>query len=200
MKRSGLGTTQRFFGNFDSGGSNGADIEFTSGDQIRVLDFTTSTQWQLITTAVYRDPSSWYHVLVALDTTQTTSSNRLKLYINGVQVTVFGTETYPGLNVDGRLNTAQAHGLGRAGAYNADYLSGYLANVHFVDGQALTPDVFGYHKKGDGYISAGSTQATDFKKGQWVPKAPKVIKSVINARGGFGGSGISDSHGGLGGF
>ena len=143
VKRSGLGTTQRFFGNFDSGGGNGADVEFTSSNQIRILDYTTSTQWQLVTTAVYRDPSSWYHIVVALDTTEGTSSNRLKLYVNGVQVTVFGTATYPGSSVDGRLNTAQAHGIGRAGAYNADYFNGYLADVHFIDGQALDPSSFG---------------------------------------------------------
>jgi hypothetical protein len=70
------------------------------------------------------------------------------------------------------------------------FFDGEMFDVFLVDGQALTPDVFGYYKKGDGYISAGTSQATDFKKGQWVPKAPKVIKSIINARGGFGVNGF----------
>ena len=60
----------------------------------------------------------------------------------------------------------------------------------WVDGQALTPDVFGFNKDGDGYISVGSTQATDFRPGQWVPKSPRTIKSEINRRGGFGVNGF----------
>ena len=59
-----------------------------------------------------------------------------------------------------------------------------------VDGQALTPDVFGFNKDGDGYISVGSTQTTDFRPGQWVPKSPRTIKSEINRRGGFGVNGF----------
>ena len=59
-----------------------------------------------------------------------------------------------------------------------------------VDGQALTPDVFGFNKDGNGYVSVGSTQATDFRPGQWVPKSPRTIKSEINRRGGFGVNGF----------
>jgi hypothetical protein len=59
-----------------------------------------------------------------------------------------------------------------------------------IDGQALTPDVFGFYKEGKGYISAGSAQATDFRPGQWVPKTPRVIKTEIIRRGGFGVNGF----------
>jgi hypothetical protein len=65
-----------------------------------------------------------------------------------------------------------------------------MSDVFFVDGQALTPDVFGFYKQGKGYISAGSTQATDFRPGQWVPKTPRVIKTEIIRRGGFGVNGF----------
>ena len=54
----------------------------------------------------------------------------------------------------------------------------------------LTPDVFGFNKEGKGYISVGSTQSTDFRPEQWVPKAPRVIKTEINRRGGFGVNGF----------
>jgi hypothetical protein len=63
-------------------------------------------------------------------------------------------------------------------------------DVFFIDGQALTPDVFGFYKQGKGYISAGSAQATDFRPGQWVPKTPRVIKTEIIRRGGFGVNGF----------
>ena len=65
-----------------------------------------------------------------------------------------------------------------------------MVDVFLVDGQALTPEVFGFYKEGKGYISVGSTQATDFRPGQWVPKAPRTIKSEINRRGGFGVNGF----------
>ena len=70
------------------------------------------------------------------------------------------------------------------------YSKSELTDVFLVDGQALTPDVFGFNKDGDGYISVGSTQATDFRPGQWVPKSPRTIKSEINRRGGFGVNGF----------
>ena len=65
-----------------------------------------------------------------------------------------------------------------------------MSDVFFVDGQVLTPDVFGFNKEGKGYISVGSTQSTDFRPGQWVPKSPRVIKTEINRRGGFGVNGF----------
>ena len=71
-----------------------------------------------------------------------------------------------------------------------NHLDGQIADVFLVDGQALTPDVFGFHKDGDGYISVGSTQATDFRPGQWMPHSPTKIKKDINRRGGFGVNGF----------
>ena len=95
------------------------------------------------TTAVYRDPSAWYHIVVALDTTQATASNRLKIYVNGSQVTDFATSTDPSQNADLGINNASAHAIGRW-SYTSPlgYFDGYLADVHFIDGQALTPSSF----------------------------------------------------------
>ena len=121
--------------------------DFANTDQygIIVLSEDSTPKAQLKTTAKYRDPSSWYHVMLAVDTTQSTSTDRLKLYVNGSQITDFnGTATYPSLNFDYRINAAQEHNIGRhprdGGAY---YLDGYLAEVHFIDGQALAPTSFG---------------------------------------------------------
>jgi hypothetical protein len=140
-----------------------------------------------------RDYSSWQHLLYAVDTTQTTEKNRGRVYINGVEQlesSSIGSSNAP-LNDELSINKTVAHFISEDGGDDGTYVSSLqLSDAFLVDGQALTPDVFGYYKKGDGYISAGSAQATDFKKGQWVPKAPKVIKSVINARGGFGVNGF----------
>jgi hypothetical protein len=136
---------------------------------------------------LYRDVSSWMNLVVNVDTTKS-ESNRISVYLNGSKLDLVGSQTsntpnYPAENAELLSSVQTINALTGQGSYEVfDYF--------YVDGQALTPDVFGYYKKGDGYISAGSTQATDFKRGQWVPKAPKVIKSVINARGGFGVNGF----------
>jgi hypothetical protein len=64
---------------------------------------------QLISTAKYRDPSAWYHIVVAVDTTQATSSNRIKIYVNGVQVTAFDVATYPSQNLNTSVNNNVSH-------------------------------------------------------------------------------------------
>ena len=70
------------------------------------------------------------------------------------------------------------------------YLTAQLTDYFLIDGQALTPDVFGFYKEGKGYQSSGTIRATDFRPGQWLPKSPRVIKTEINRRGGFGVNGF----------
>jgi hypothetical protein len=71
-----------------------------SSDNIDLFQYTSSFDFRLITTQVFRDPSAWYHIVWSVDTTQATSTNRVKLYVNGEQVTSFTTATYPSLNFD----------------------------------------------------------------------------------------------------
>jgi hypothetical protein len=104
---------------------------------------STSYIGVLTTNRVFRDPSAWYHIVVAFDTTQGTDSNRIKLYINGVQETSFSTATYPSQNTDLRFNTSgQVFNIGRRGD-SVNLLDGYLAETVFIDGQQLTPTSFG---------------------------------------------------------
>ncbi len=99
---------------------------------------TLSTQ--LVTTQVFRDPSAWYHIVLAVDTSQATASNRAKLYVNGAQVTAFSTATYPPQNRNTSVNSTNEHRMGR---WIASYEDMYLTEVNFIDGQALTPSSFG---------------------------------------------------------
>ena len=124
-----------------TGGSSYFNIRFQP-DYISVLEESSALKISLRTTQLLRDSSAWYHILLAIDTTQSTASNRAKLYLNGNQVTSFSTETYPSQNIDLLPNSVTPHYLGRIG--NAGiYLDGYLAEVNLIDGQALTPDSFG---------------------------------------------------------
>jgi hypothetical protein len=101
--------------------------------------------FNLVTTQVFRDPSAWYHIVLQVDTTQATASNRLRLYVNGTQVTTFSTATYPSQNLDiAYINESGAsHFLGRYLDNTYEYLDSYLAECFFIDGQALDPTSFG---------------------------------------------------------
>ena len=143
VKRSGLGAFQKIFGNEDSSEANGFAIQFRSDDSLQIYDYTSSLQFQKITTQVFRDPSAWYHIVVAVDTTDGTAGDRAKIYVNSSRVTSFSSDTNPSQNADTQLNDTTAHGVGRSGAFNSSYLDGYLTDVHFIDGQALAPTDFG---------------------------------------------------------
>lgn len=107
------------------------------------------------TVGVFRDVSAWYHFVVSVDTTQATSSNRIKIYVNNVQQTTTGTQ--PSQNYESLINSANQHDIGNLGSfYNNFYINGYLTEVNFIDGQALTPSSFG---------------ETDADTGIWKPKA-----------------------------
>ena len=140
-----------------SDGSNYTFIAFDDGgggyDRIRAYSLSGgSVQYDLESNAQYRDVSGWYHLVVSIDTTQGTSSNRVKVYINGEQVTAWSSSTYPSQNVDTFVNATYSHRLSQMN--NASYFDGYLAEVNFIDGQALAATDFG-----------------ETKKDVWVPKA-----------------------------
>jgi hypothetical protein len=117
----------------------GDAIAFQSSNGINVAGSGTNF---LVTTQVFRDPSAWYHIVLGVDTTQATSSDRIKLYVNGVQVTSFSTASYPAQNYNfSYWNTAGQAQLICNGYSNT--LDGYLSEFNFIDGQALTPNSFG---------------------------------------------------------
>lgn len=112
------------------------DIRFgyVSGDLKINVDFgPDATRSQNYTTAVYRDFSSWYHVVIAVDTTQATAANRLFIYINGVSQVYSSTSTIP-LNLNTNVNSAVAHAIGRRQFGSDLYFDGYLSEVNFIDG------------------------------------------------------------------
>ena len=140
---------------FNAGG-NGflARFSYANPDQLEFYNYSSSAfQLQIVTTPQYRDVSAWYHIVFALDTTQATSSDRFKVYVNGTQVTAFGTATYPSQNADMLVNGTTVHALGVLNGIGG-YYNGYMTEINFVDGQALTPSSFG---------------ATSTTNGVWAP-------------------------------
>ena len=143
VKRGSLTSRQIVWGASTSDFNTDTHWEFYSGDQIRFSTYVSAIYFELITNAVFRDPAAWYHVVATMDTTQATASNRAKLYVNGVQVTSFSTETYPSQNYETQINNTIAHSISRDGAFGGYYFDGEVAEVNFVDGQSLTPNSFG---------------------------------------------------------
>jgi hypothetical protein len=143
VKRGALSALQEIFEASDGTGSNEAIVQFNANDTLTIYSYIGAYQLNLVTTQVFRDPSAWFHLVLSVDTTQATSSDRAKLYINGTQVTAFSTATYPTQNYDTYVNTTQVHSIGRMRAVNGRYLDGYLTEINFIDGQALTPSSFG---------------------------------------------------------
>jgi len=144
VKRGTLGAiNDGIFSAGTSFGTNNNDIQtitFNNDCIVLVSEVGGSIQYNLVTSQVFRDPSAWYHFVIAFDTTQATSSNRVKLYVNGLQVTAFSTSTYPSQNYDGWINSANQHRI--ASRVSPDF-DGYMAEINFIDGQALTPSSFG---------------------------------------------------------
>ena len=103
----------------------------------------SDSQKIITTNRVFVDPGAWYHFVVAVDTTQGTDTNRVKIYVNGVQETSFSTASYPSENDDTFVNNSQAQYIGRSSWTASSYFNGYMAEVILVDGQALTPTSFG---------------------------------------------------------
>jgi hypothetical protein len=97
----------------------------------------------LLSTSLYRDFSAWYHVVVAVDTTQATASNRVLMYVNGVQITSFTTATYPTLNQNLNFNNTTAENIGTSTVTPANFFDGYFAEFNYVDGQQLAASSFG---------------------------------------------------------
>jgi hypothetical protein len=118
--------------------------------------FIDGGTYNFTTNALYRDTSAWYHIVVAVDTTQATSSNRVKIYINGSQITSFSAEVYPTQNFDMNFNTNTVHRIGRDASSGTNYFDGSLASFYFIDGTALTQTSFG---------------ETDATTGIWKPKS-----------------------------
>jgi hypothetical protein len=164
FKRGNLGIDRpEIFGCDDVAGVILGDaIRFPTSDIMEYLiDGGTYT---VKTTQVFRDPSAWYHTVIATDTTQAVAANRVKFYVNGEIVTDFSTASYPTQDYepDGINNDGKTVSIGKA--LSTKYYDGYLAEFFFVDGTALTPSSFG---------------ELDSDTNQWKPLDSDTVKDAV---------------------
>ena len=159
FKRGNQGTIQAFFGAYDNSTSGNDSYYFSCIISDQGINLGAWNQNWLATNRLFRDPSAWYHCVVAYDTTQSTADNRVRMYINGVEETSFAQRNNPSQNFDLGWNfSSQMQTIGRvnyltgSGPYPFD---GYIAEFNSIDGLQLTPSSFG---------------ETDSITGQWIPK------------------------------
>ena len=130
-----------------SAGNDRLDISFHSTNGLRITQAVGGLHSSLDvrSSQLFRDVSAWYHIVVAIDTEQSTASDRVKMYSNGTQITDFATSTYPSLNADLKANnySAVAYDFSVGGFTELGFFDGYMAEVVFIDGQQLAADQFG---------------------------------------------------------
>ena len=181
VKRSSVGTsgTQSLYGVY-ADGNNQETLAFDSGGNVDKLYWQLyqggSAVGQLTTNRLFRDVSSWYHIVIAYDSANSTAGNRMRMYINGVEETSFATDTNPSSGLDSQWNSTTAHTIGRINTTN--YFDGYIAEVNSVDGQALDPTYFG-----------------ETKNGVWIPKKYSGSYGTNGFRLDFKGTGTATSSG-----
>jgi hypothetical protein len=142
VKRAGLGATGYMFSAF-ADGANYSAVYFESADTLTFLNLAGGENaGRLKTTRIFRDISAWYHIVAVWDSDNATAGDRMKLYVNGVEETVFGTDENPDQDQNSSNTDGEETVLGQKGDDGA-YFSGYLAEVVLLDGIAAAPTSFG---------------------------------------------------------
>jgi hypothetical protein len=175
LKRAGLGNNIILEANSSGGSSNTNYIgaNFGGGFQLVLGGWTSNF---LATSQFFTDPAAWYHIVIRVDTTQATADDRMRIYVNGAQVTSFSTRNNPGQNDDTGLNAAVATTIGKT-------MDGYMAQTILADGQSYAASTF------------GSTNAN----GIWVPNtSPSVTYGTNGFKLDYSGTGASADASGFG--
>ena len=147
-------TTLACWGNANNHGA----LIWNGGDKIDAFDYQSGYASQLQTNALLRDSSAWYHIVYAWDTTLSTANDRQKIYINGIEQT-YSTRTNYSTNAATSWN-ANSYSMRVGGLNSSSYFNGLMSHIHFIDGIAYAPTLFG---------------ETDSTTGQWkIKTSPSV--------------------------
>ena len=183
IKRGNIADNRTLFGQGTA--SNPRGLFFLSDQQVRITNNNSgsSNDMDIQTNALLRDPSAWYHLVAAIDVTQSTDTNRVKIYINGELQTSFATSTYPAQNTDLHWNNAVLHTVGRYPPSDTFHMDGYMSEFYFIDGTQYAASDFGEY---------------DGDSGIWIPKAASVTFGDNGFFLEFKGTGTSQNSSGMG--
>jgi len=161
FKRSKIAAGQKIFC-VQGDSSNLFECYFNSNDTLAFYHYSSNggvTDSFLGTNQVFRDVNAWYHLVLEVDTTQATASNRVKMYVNGEQVTSFSSASYFNQNYDTYINWTYEHRIG-ANLSGALFFNGSMSHIHLIDGTAYDASAFG---------------STDSTTGEWkINTSPSV--------------------------
>ena len=159
------------------GSGNETVIAFTSNadplvgnaDTLSFYQYTGGFVWQKTTSQLFRDVAAWYHIVVVFDTDNATAEDRARIYVNGARVTNWQISTNPSLGFStGMINSTSSHDIARAN-FATRRFDGYLAEVNFIDGQALTPTSFGSYSSTTGVWQPARYSGTYGTNGFYLP-------------------------------
>ena len=139
VKRGTLVTDQSLFSTYVHANDE-FKINFYDTDKVG-MRFYNGSEFQLEPNRLFRDTSAWYHLVFVADTTNGTEGNRFRIYVNGTEETSFAAEDQPSQNLQMSINDSNVQQIGRK--QTSAYFDGYMAEVVFIDGSALTAASFG---------------------------------------------------------
>jgi len=164
IKRNETGATHQLFHARSSSGSSQLSMNSSNVLYWRLEDTAGAQVGQLTSTQVFRDLTAWMHVVVNFDTTNGTAGNRMRMYVNGSEVTDFSADVNPSLNADSTIMDAAAHYIGATHVPDS-YAEVYLAEYIYIDGTQLDATSFG---------------EADADTGEWVPIDPSGLTFGTN--------------------
>ena len=169
MKRTVMGSERHFFSARNASSTPYNDFRFEASDKLNCYYYSgtwNSTSWRYNGShQKYRDSNGWYHFVLAFNSTLSTASERVKIYMNGERVTSFDTTDHPSLNHENSIcGNGYTHAIGGLGNVASQNWDGNLAECILVDGAELEPTDFAF---------------TDGLTGHWKPKKFDPVKSNI---------------------
>ena len=178
------GSFQQVFGSHT--GTNAFDMfGFDAFDRLvfRIRNSSAVDLVRMESASVYRDPSAWYHIVGVYDSTNATSTERVRLYVNGERITAFDTATYPssGQGFTGNFLTNMQIGRGNTNSSNMYYFDGYLTEVNFIDGQALDASSFGEYNADTGVWQPVAYAGTYGTNGFYLPFSDATTTTTLGA-------------------
>ena len=149
IKRSELSVTQGVFSS-ESNGDNSDLMYFQSSDKFDWWEYTSAYKARKATNMLFRDTSAFYNIVCVWNTSNATSTDRQRIYVNGERITSFATNVEPALNEASRFNSTVPFNIGRSSSGSSGYFGGYMSEVCFIDGQALDATSFGEFNEDSG--------------------------------------------------
>tara|TARA_B100000427_G_scaffold137924_1_gene114705 strand:+ start:345 stop:1694 length:1350 start_codon:yes stop_codon:yes gene_type:complete len=177
IKRTKIGVEQIIFCAYENS-NNQTQCKFDSSDQLYFNDESSgNTNGRIVSNAKYRDTNAWYHMVFVWDKNNSTSADRIKMYVNGERVTSFSDTGNAPSDTSAMNNDSlgREHEIGVKNGSN-DYFDGCMSHIHFCDGYAYTPTDFGETDSTTGEWKIKTSPSVSYgTTGYWILKDGNTV-------------------------